>query len=595
MLFGKYINGYYKKYFFVLLLGVLSLVLVDYFQLKIPEIYRMLINGINNGYVEKNGQNLPFNMDFVLDEICAPMLVILLVMVAGRFLWRVCFFGSALGVESDLRNRMFDKCRTLSVEYYAENKVGNIMSFFTNDLDTVQDCFGSGVLMFFDALLLGVLAIIKMVRMSLPLTLLSLLPMAILLAAGLVISKSMKQKWKERQEAFSELSDFAQERFSGMGVVKAFVKEFKTLLAFRWRNQKNEEVNVAYTKISTLLNVLVLLFVETVVCVILGFGGYLVYQGKFDAGQLVEFIGYFEAIVWPIEAVGSLIALQSQGKASLTRIEDLLDEEPTVADKKGAEECGVLQGEIEVKALDFAYPKSERKVLSELTFHIAAGENVGIIGRTGSGKTTIADLLVRAYNAADGTLFLDGKDINTLTVHSVRKNIAYVPQDNFLFGDTIANNIAFGLKEGGMPEIERAATLADVKDDVDLFPQKFQTVLGERGTRVSGGQKQRIAIARALVKDSPILILDDSLSAVDTDTERVILSNLRNTRKGKTTLVISHRISTVLNMDKIIYLQNGTAIAVGTHEELYENCLPYRETFDLQKLEDEQKEDESHA
>jgi ATP-binding cassette subfamily B protein len=272
-----------------------------------------------------------------------------------------------------------------------------------------------------------------------------------------------------------------------------------------------------------------------------------------------------------------------------------LDEEPTVADKKGAEECGVLQGEIEVKALDFAYPKSERKVLSELTFHIAAGENVGIIGRTGSGKTTIADLLVRAYNVADGTLFLDGKDINTLTVHSVRKNIAYVPQDNFLFGDTIANNIAFGLKEGGMPEIERAATLADVKDDVDLFPQKFQTVLGERGTRVSGGQKQRIAIARALVKDSPILILDDSLSAVDTDTERVILSNLRNTRKGKTTLVISHRISTVLNMDKIIYLQNGTAIAVGTHEELYENCLPYRETFDLQKLEDEQKEDESNA
>jgi ATP-binding cassette subfamily B protein len=273
----------------------------------------------------------------------------------------------------------------------------------------------------------------------------------------------------------------------------------------------------------------------------------------------------------------------------------LLDEEPTVADKKGAEDCGILQGEIELKGLNFAYPNSDRNVLSDLTFHIAAGENVGIIGRTGSGKTTVADLLVRAYNVADGTLFLDGKDINALTVHSVRKNIAYVPQDNFLFGDTIANNIAFGIKEGGMPEIERAATFADLKDDVELFPQKFQTLLGERGTRVSGGQKQRIAIARALVKDAPVLILDDSLSAVDTDTERVILSNLRNTRKGKTTIVISHRVSTVLNADKIIYLQNGTAIAAGTHEELYATCPPYRETFDLQKMEEEQQEEENHA
>jgi ATP-binding cassette subfamily B protein len=434
-----------------------------------------------------------------------------------------------------------------------------------------------------------------MARMSVPLTLLSLVPMAILLVAGLVISKSMTQKWKERQEAFSELSDFSQERFSGMGVVKAFVKEFKTLIAFRWRNQKNEEVNVAYTKISTLLNVLVMLFVEAVVCVILGYGGYLVYRGKFDAGQLVEFIGYFNAIVWPVEAVGSLIALQSQGKASLNRVEALLDEVPTVADGENVAEAGVLHGEIETKGLDFVYSDGERKVLNGLTFHILAGENVGIIGRTGSGKTTIADLLVRAYNVDDGTLFLDGKDINALSVRSVRENVAYVPQDNFLFGDTIENNIAFGLKDGGMSEIERAAALADVKDDVDLFPQKFQTVLGERGTRVSGGQKQRIAIARALVKDAPILILDDSLSAVDADTERVILNNLRKTRKGKTTLVVSHRVSTVLNMDKIIYIENGTAIAAGTHEELYANCLPYRETFDLQKLEDEQKEEENHA
>lgn len=591
MIFGKHINRYYLRYSPILLLGLLALIVIDYLQLKIPEYYRMVINGMNEGQVFFEGHHVPFDLNFLLDEICMPMIVVVLSMTVGRFLWRICFFGSGIRLETDLRNRMFDHSKELSRQYYQVNKVGNMMSLFTNDLDTVQECFGWGIMMLFDAAFLGGLAIIKMWGMSPLLAGLSMIPMAFLLAASIIIGKYLMTKWDVRQEAFSKLSDFSQESFSGIAVIKAFVKEGKELIAFRALNRENEDANVDYTRLSVLLRITVTLFVESVVCVILGYGGYLVYCGVFNAGQLVEFIGYFTAVVWPVMAVSEMIELSSRGKASLKRISELLDAPIDVKDADDVQRIGTeIQGKIEFRNLTFRYPDGEFDALENVSFTIEAGENVGLVGKTGSGKTTLVDLILRTYNVPDGTVFVDGYDVNRVSIKQIRAASAYVPQDNFLFSDTIANNIAFGDEEVDLAAVENAARLADVHDNISEFKDSYQTVLGEWGVTVSGGQKQRISIARALMKDAPILILDDSVSAVDTKTERVILDNLKSTRAGKTTVLIAHRISTVEQMDKIIFIDQGKILAVGTHTELYATCDDYRRMVDLQKLEDEGEE-----
>ena len=587
MIFGKYINRYYLKNAPVLLLGLAALLTVDYIQLLIPRLYRLVINGVNLGQVVVDGQTVAFGKEVLFQHICLPMIYIIILMVLGRFLWRVCFFGSAVRVTADLRERMFDHSRQLSQQYYQVNKVGNLMSLYTNDLDTIQECFGDGVLMFFDALTLGLLALYKMWNMDHQLTLLALIPALLMLAIGTVMGKTMTKTWEKRQQAFSDLSDFAQENFSGIAVIKAFVKELKELIAFRKLNKENEKINVEYTRISVLLEIMVTLLVESVICVILGFGGYLVYIGQFNAGQLVEYIGYFEAIVWPIMAVAMLIEKSSRGKASLNRITELLDASIDVADRDGVPDLESPKGGIEFRGLTFRYPDGEFDVLKDISFTVAPGESVGIVGKTGAGKTALVDLLLRTYNVPDGTLFVDGKDVNRVSIRSVRQACAYVPQDNFLFSDTIAHNIAFGVDEASPEDIERAARLADVRDNIVDFKDGYETVLGERGVTVSGGQKQRISIARALLKDAPILILDDSVSAVDTRTEKIILDNLKKSRAGKTTLLIAHRISTVEGLDKIVFLEDGRVEAVGPHDQLYASCPEYRRMVDLQKLEDE--------
>ena len=587
MIFGKYINRYYVRYAHWLILGLVALATVNSVQLVIPKLYRMLINGMNSGMVELEGVTVPFTMDILLDQICMPMVGVILAMVICRFLWRVCFFGTGIRVEGQLRNRMFDHARKLSREYYQVNKVGDLMSLFTNDLDAVQESFGWGVMMFFDALLLGLLSMVEMWKMDRVLTALALIPMACLMASSVVLGNHLSKKWDIRQEAFSKLSDFSQESFSGIAVIKAFVKETKELVAFRKLNKDNERANLDFTSSAVLMRIMVMLFVESVICVILGYGGYLVYQGRFNAGQLVEFIGYFTAIVWPIMAVAELIDMASRGKASLARISELLDAKCDVVDMPGVGELKDVKGKITFKDLSFRYPDGDFDALEHVSFTIEAGENVGLVGKTGAGKTTLVDLILRTYNVPDGTLFIDDVDVNTVSIHSVREGCAYVPQDNFLFSDTISSNISFGTDAKNPAAVTRAAALADVDSNIRGFQQGYETVLGERGVTVSGGQKQRISIARALMKDAPILILDDSVSAVDTKTEQTILENLHETRAGKTTILIAHRISTVERMDKILFLENGRLAAVGPHEELYAACPAYRKMVDLQKLEEE--------
>ena len=587
MLFGKHINRYYLKYAGWLLLGLCALIMVDALQLEIPKLYGMVINGMNEGYVMVDGVKTTFDFDFLLDQICMPMLKVLLAMVFGRFLWRICFFSSAMKLEEDLRNRMFSHAKELSREYYQTHKVGDLMSLFTNDLDTVQECFGWGFLMFFDALTLGIMAIVSMWQMDGMLTLLSMIPMGFLMASATIVGKQLAKKWDARQEAYSKLSDFSQESFSGIAVIKAFVKEGKELWAFKKLNVNNEETNLAHTKASVLFRVMVTLFVESVICIILGYGGYLVWKGTFNAGQLLEFIGYFNAVIWPIMAVSELIDMSSRGRASLARLGELLDAEITVKDEPGVKNLTDVQGRIEFRDLTFRYPDGEFDALENISFTIEAGESIGLVGKTGSGKTTLVDLILRTYNVPDGTLFVDGQDVNTVSIHDLRSACAYVPQDNFLFSDTIENNIAFGVDKLDSDAVSKAAKLADIHSNIQEFSQGYGTILGERGVTVSGGQKQRISIARALIKDAPILILDDSVSAVDTKTEKTILENLRATRAGKTTILIAHRISTIEKMDRVLFIDEGRVAAFGKHAELYETCPDYRKMVDLQRLEEE--------
>ncbi|MBR2335415.1 MAG: ABC transporter ATP-binding protein [Clostridia bacterium] len=587
MIFGKHINRYYLRYAPMLILGALALFLVDYMQLIIPELYSAVIEGLETGFVTDGSNSIRFDISYVLDEICRPMLFVILSLVFGRFLWRVCFFGAGIKLETDLRGKMFDRCKDLSQQYYQVNKVGNMMSFFTNDLATVQECFGWGIMMFFDAVVLGALAIIKMIRMNYVLALLCMIPMSLLLICSLIVGKYMSKKWEKRQEAFSMLSDFSQESFAGIAVIKAFVKEAHELIEFKKLTKNNEDRNVEYTKLSTLLHVALTLLIESVVCVILGYGGYLVHVETFKAAQLVEFIGYFTAVIWPIMAVSELIGMHAQGKASLNRIGELLDSKPDVFDREGVSDVAAIRGDIEFRDLTFRYPDGEFDVLQNVSFKINAGERVGIIGRTGSGKTTLVDLILRTYNVPENTVFIDGIDVNKIPIKTVRANAAYVPQDNFLFSDTIENNISFATDGGTHDDVEYAAKMADVHDNISEFTLQYQSILGERGVTVSGGQKQRISIARALMKNAPILILDDSVSAVDVKTEKAILENLRSMRANLTTLLIAHRVSTIEQMDKIIFIDEGKIVAVGKYSELYESCADFKNLVDLQKLDEE--------
>ena len=591
MIFGKHVNRYYLKYSPLIILGLIALFFVDSLHLVIPKLYGMIINGIDNGVVTVDGVERVFDMNFLLDEICLPMIIIIMIMVFCRFLWRICLFGAGVLMETNLRGRMFDHAKDLSQQYYQTNKVGNLMSYFTNDLQTIHNCFAHGLLMFFDALIICTMATSKMIMMHPILALLSLIPIVIFFFCSFIIKKYMSIKWRERQEAFSSLSDHAQETFAGIAVIKAYVKEGYELLRFKKLCKNNENKNVEYVKLSQMLSIMLLLFTEAITCIIIGYGGYLVHENILNAGQLVEFIGYFTSMIWPVTAIGELINLNSQGKASLERIGEFLDTNPDVTDVNVTDTVEI-KGKIEFKSLTFSHPNTNRDILKDVSFVINEGERVGIIGRTGAGKTTIVDLILRTYNVPDGTVFIDGTDINRIPIKTLRAAAAYVPQDNFLFSDTIENNIAFATDNGTFEQVVDAAKMADVHSNIDEFPKKYQSVLGERGVTVSGGQKQRISIARALMKNAPILILDDSVSAVDVNTEKTILSNLKDLRKGKTTILIAHRISTIENMDKIIFIDEGKIIAVGTHSELYISCEDYKNLVDLQKLDDVKEESE---
>lgn len=590
MLFGKYVNKYYLKYSWLFLLGLVGLVAVDVFQLFIPEYLGKLVDMFDGGAIDKGA----------LKEIILGVMVVALVMFFGRIMWRLSIFNASQRIEADLRHTMFLKSERLSQRYYHENKVGTVMAWFTTDLETIEEFFGWGSVMLVDAMFLSVLALYKMFSLDWALTCVLLLPLVLIVVWGMLVEKFMALKWEQRQSEFDKLYDFSQESFTGIRVIKAFVKETQQLHAFAKIAKRNKDANIELVKVSVIFDAIIEIIIAAIMALILGLGGYFVYkyvtgapaylfghEVDMTAGGLITFVGYFDTLVWPMIALGQMVSMRSRSKASLKRITRFLDEEEEIRNPENAYVLENVKGDVKFDSFSFAYPGTDSDVLKNVSIDIKAGQSVGIVGKIGSGKTTLVNTLLHLYNVEKGKVFIDGHDIMDCDIDSVRNAIGYVPQDNFLFSDKVKNNIAFSCENLDMDRVYDAAKFADVHSNIEEFTEGYETVSGERGVTLSGGQKQRISIARAYIKDAPIMILDDSVSAVDVKTEETILANIQNQRKGKTTIVIASRVSTVAHLDKIVVLNKGEVEAFDAPDRLEEISPTYKKMVYLQKLERE--------
>ena len=592
MLVGKYINRYYLQFGIYFLIGLIALVVCDIFQLYIPEFLGDIVDLIDDGM---NTQNIEKILELVIYTI-----VIAFVMFLSRVIWRLTLFKASTGIEADLRHKMFLKSERLSQTYYHNEKVGNILSWFTSDLESINEFFGWGTIMLVDALFMSLLVIVKMFILDWLITIVAIIPICLIFVWGMIVEKFMTLKWENRQKALDNVYDFSQESFTGIRVIKAFVKETQQLHAFAKIARKNQEVNVDFARFSVISDVCIQIIIAIITCIIIGVGGYLVlsaFQGNpvtigdyainLSNGDLITFVGYFESLVWPLIAFGQIFVMRSRAGASLKRITRFLDQDEDIQNPTNAITLKEPNGKITFKNFSFKYPNANIEALSDINLTINPGETIGIIGKIGSGKSTLVNSLLHLYNIEKGTIFIDDVDLMDLDLTSLRDTIAMVPQDNFLYSDTISSNIAFCDENLSMEKIIESAKFADVDDNIQGFPKGYETVSGERGVSLSGGQKQRISIARAYIKDAPIMILDDSVSAVDMKTEETILENIKNYRKDKTTILIASRVSTVMHLDKIIVLDDGKLEAFDSHENLMKTSPTYKRMVYLQELEKE--------
>jgi len=587
----KNFRHFYIKYFWLFLAGIIADIVVDVAQTYIPEFLGAVVEIVSNNSVLQYSDIAP---------IINNVLLVAVVLMVGRFILRFTILFASGKIESDLRHQMFNKAERLSQRYYHENKVGTIMSWFSSDVETVEEFTGWGTIMIVDAIFLSIVSIYKMVKLDLLLSMIAIIPMLTLVLWGNQVEKLWSEKWEERQKQTDRLYDFTQETFTGIRVIKAFVKEAQELLAFSKIAKDSADKNVEFTRLTIRFDVYIELIIGMTMSLLYGFGAYCVYRnvtgnpmllfgGAVDltASKLITFIGYVDVLIWPMIAMGQILQMYSRCKTSLGRIYKFLDEEEEIHNIENAVVLDDCKGKITFKDYSFIYPDGNAHSLHNVSFEIMPGEMVGIVGKIGSGKTTLVNSLLRLYNVERGKIFVDDVDIMDLNIKSLRDNIAYVPQDNFLFSDNIKNNISFSNRKADMDAIRNAAKFADVDENIQEFSQGYETVTGERGVTLSGGQKQRISIARAYIKDAPIMIMDDSVSAVDVKTEETILNNIYEKRKGKTTIIIASRVSTVSHLDKIIVLKDGTVEAFDTPKKLLKTSPTYKKMVYLQQLESE--------
>lgn len=553
------LKKYFKKYFFHYVFGLLSIVVIDVIALRIPVITGLITDGLEQGTMDKSD---------ILRQMGWLVLVGISITLL-RVVWRVLIFGTARKVEYGLRNDFFAHLEILSTSFYNKQKTGDLMAYATNDLNAIRMLVGPGILMLLDTVVITSIVVYQMISTTdVTLTILAVMPMPIIAFLSLKLGHIIRFRYDKKQEAFAHLSDLVQENISGIRVVKAFVQESYELIRFSQVNEDNFEKNMSVVKVQAIMFPLAMLITGVSITIALGYGGRLTMLGTITLGEFVAFIQYIMMLIWPMFAFGWFINIYSSGMASLKRFEEIMNSVPEIKDNEETDSSLTLEGDIVLKDLTFRYPEAESDALSKISLHIKKGDHIGIVGRTGSGKTTLVNLLLRLFDTDDGTLMIDGKSIKEWPLKNLRNGMGYVPQDNFLFSDSIKNNIGFGLDDFSHELIEETAKNVDVHSNIIEFEDQYETIIGERGVTLSGGQKQRVSIARALIKDPAVLILDDAVSAVDTKTEESILSHLREVRLHKTTITIAHRISTVKDCSCIYVLDEGRLVESGQHEDL---------------------------
>jgi ATP-binding cassette subfamily B multidrug efflux pump len=585
------LNKYFFKYRWRLTAGIVFVILSNYFSVLQPRMVRYALDLVYEnielyGMYEGFGLQSELYGDLGQTLLFFGGLMLLFALIMGIFMYfmRQTIIVMSRLIEYDMRGEIFQHYEKLSLAFYKRNNTGDLMARITEDVNKVRMYLGPAVMYGINLTSLFILVIYSMLSVNVELTIWALAPLPVLSFSIYYVSRLINKKSTEIQTQLSVINSTAQEVYSGIRVVKSYVQEAPMTKFFAAESDVYKEKTMALAKIQAMFFPLMLLLVGTSTILTIYIGGLKVAAGTVSPGNIAEFIIYVNMLTWPVTALGWIASIIQSASASQKRINEFLKTEPDIVSTNN--EFSRLAGAIEFKDVSFVYPDTGIKALEKVNFKLEPGQKMAIVGKTGSGKTTIVDLLVRMYDSTDGEVLVDNKNIQSLSLASLRENIGYVPQDVFLFSDTISENVAFGKTDATQTEIEEYTKYASVYDDIMDFPKGFDTFVGERGVTLSGGQKQRISIARALIKQPDILILDDSLSAVDTTTEQRILNYLEKAMADKTAIIITHRIYNLLDFDKIIVLEDGRIAESGTHEELLQNKGFYFDMYEQQQIEE---------
>ena len=566
---------YFRRNLGILAIGVSSLLIVDLLQLFIPRVIKLAVDDLTR-YQATSARLLSY---------AGMVLALALGIVVFRFVWRRCLFGHSRQVEEALRNRLFSHLQTLSFSYFDRANTGDLMAHATNDVQAVQLAAGMGLVALTDTLVLGTAAIGFMLYINPSLTLIALLPMPFIALFARTISKIFYERFQKVQASFSQLTERARENLAGIRTIKAYTQETAEIKRFDQTGRNYIAANLRMVKISGFFSPMSLIFTNISMALVLVIGGKLTILNTISVGDFVAFNSYLLLLTWPMMALGWMINLFQRGSASLGRIQAILNTTSEAAEIVEVPKKSLTQGDIESRNLTFTYPGSNLPALEDIHLSIKPGQLVGIVGRTGAGKSTLCQLLPRLYDTPPGQLYLEGEDIHRWPLDELRRAIAVVPQDPFIFADTVRANICFGNPDASTDEMIEAAEAAHLLDEILALPHQFDTILGERGVTLSGGQKQRLTLARALILSTPLLILDDCFSSVDLETELAILANLRHYLKARTTLIASHRLEAMRAADVIFVLEWGRLREQGSHDQLLAQKGIYAALYHRQKLE----------